>query len=101
MKRRALTAMLMTAAILAASGATAQQYSYSYDARRYGGVSTISAPDGRGAVSTRTIIHGPTPGAVVIVHPDGALTTGAVDRFGAWYTITTPGNVSRYPRPLR
>ena len=39
--------------------------------------------------------------AVLIMHPNGALTTGTVDRFGAWYTITTPGNVHRYPRPLR
>ena len=47
MKRRAFTAMLMAVVLLAAGGATGQQYSYGYDARRYGGVSTISAPDGR------------------------------------------------------
>ena len=101
MKRTAFTSVLLAAALLAAASATGQQYSYGYDARRNGGVSTISGPDGRGGVSTRTFIHGPTPGAVVIVHPNGALTTGAVDRFGAWHTITTPGNVSRHPRPLR
>ena len=101
MKRRGFTAMLMTVALLAASGASAQEYSYSYDARRYGGASTITGPDGRGGVSTRTFTHGPTPGSVVIVHPNGALTTGTVDQFGSWYTITTPGNLYRYPRPLR
>ncbi len=101
MKRSAFTAMLMTVALLAASGAGAQQYSYGYDARHHGGVSTISVPDGRGSLSSRTIIHGPAPGSVVIMHPDGALTTGTVGRFGGWYTITTPGSAYRYPRPLR
>ncbi len=103
MKSRVFTAMLMAAAILAASGASAQQYSYSYsyDAHPYGGVSTITSLNGRGGVSSRAIIHGPSRGGVVITHPNGSLTTGAVDQFGSWYTITTPGNAYRYPRPLR
>ena len=38
---------------------------------------------------------------VTIIHPNGALTTGAIDQFGNWYTITTPGNIYTYPRPIR
>ena len=101
MKTRAFTAILMTAALLVANGASAQQYSYSYDTHRYGGVSTITSPDGRGGVSTRAIVHGPSRAGAVITHPNGALTTGAVDQFGNWYTITTPGNTYRYPRATR
>ena len=101
MNSRAFISTLLIASLLAASSASAQQYSYGFMAPRYGGVSTVTSPDGRGGVSTRTIIHGPTPRSVVITHPNGALTTGTVDQFGNWYTITTPGNVYRHPRPLR
>jgi len=101
MKTRAFTAIITTAALLVTGGASAQQYSYSYDAQRYGGTSTITSTDGRGGVSTRTIIHGLTSGSVVIIHPNGALTTGAVDQFGNWYTITTPGNTYYDPRAMR
>ncbi len=101
MKSKSFTAILMAAALLVASSASAQLYSYSYDTHRYGGVSTITSPDGRGGVSTRAIVHGPSRAGAVITHPNGALTTGAVDQFGNWYTITTPGNTYRYPRATR
>lgn len=101
MKMRASIAMLVTAALLATGGVTAQQYRYSHDAHRYGGTSNIVIKDGRGGDSTRTIIHGPTGGTVVITHPNGGLTTGTIDQFGNWYTITTPGNTYSYPRAIR
>ncbi len=101
MKSNAYTAILVTAALVTTGSVSAQQYTYGYQAPGYGGVSTITRPNGRGGVSTHTIIHGPMPGSVVITHPNGALTTGTFDRFGNWYTITTPGPASRYPRPLR
>ncbi|MDJ0891715.1 MAG: hypothetical protein QNK18_11065 [Gammaproteobacteria bacterium] len=101
MKNGAVILTMLTAALLAVSSASAQEYSYGYMAPHYGGVSTVTSPDGRGGFSTRTIIHGPTPRSVVITHPNGTLTTGTVDQFGNWYTITTPGNAPRYPRPLR
>ncbi len=101
MKTRASTAILMTAALLATGSATAQQYSYSYDAHRYGGISTITSIDGRGGISKGTIIHGPRGRVVAITHPNGGLTTGTVDQFGNWYTITTPGNTYNDPRSIR
>ena len=101
MKMKVFLTLLMTAALVATGGATAQHYRYGYDAQRYGGTTTITTIDGRGGVSTRTIIHGPTSGNVVIIHPHGALTTGTIDQFGNWYTITTPGNIYNYPRPVR
>ena len=48
MKTSARTAILVTAALLVTGGATAQQYSY--DAQRYGGVSTITSIDSRATV---------------------------------------------------
>ncbi len=101
MTTRATIAILMTGALLVPGSATAQQYGYSHDARRYGGTSTITTMDGRGGLATRTIIHGPTSGTLVITHPNGSLTTGTIDQFGNWYTITTPGNTYSYPRAIR
>jgi len=101
MKTRAFTAIMMTAAFLVIGGANAQQYRYSYGAQRDGGTSIITSTDGRGDVSSRTIIHGLTRGSVVMIHPNGALTTGAVDQFGNWYTITTPGHTYYGPRATR
>ena len=101
MKTRRCIAMLATAALLASGGATGQQYGYSYDVQPYGGTYTITTPDGRGGVTTRTIIHGPGTPVMAIIHPKGALTTGAMDQFGNWYTITTPGAYYRDPRSVR
>ncbi len=101
MKTRAFTAILMTAAFLVAGSAGAQQYNYSYGAQPYGGTLIIIRPNDRGGAPTRTIIYGPARGGVIISDPSGGLTTGAIDQFGNWYTITTRGNIYTYPRPVR
>ena len=101
MKTRVSIGILMTAALVVTGGAVAQQYRYSYDVQRYGGVTTMTSIDGRGGISTRTIIHGPMSSIATITQPNGSLTSGTIDQFGNWYTLTTPGDTYNDPLGVR